>query len=53
MLFQGTYDTAFYRMVRDVLHDEVRTGHFDEIGWARLRDREESHRCSDPVRLAS
>jgi anaerobic magnesium-protoporphyrin IX monomethyl ester cyclase len=53
MLFQGTYDTGFYRMVRDVLHDEVRTGERDDSRWAELQGEELRHRCSDPVRLAS
>jgi anaerobic magnesium-protoporphyrin IX monomethyl ester cyclase len=53
MLFQGTYNTEFYRMIRDVLHDEVRTCHFDDGPWQRLQEQEASHRCSNPVRLAS
>ena len=53
MLFQGTYDTDFYRMVRDVLHDEVRTRHFDDEPWQTLQLEAASHRCSNPVRLAS
>jgi len=53
MLFQGTYDTEFYRMVRDVLHDEVRTGQFDDGPWQGLQREEPDHRCSNPVRLAS
>lgn len=53
MLFQGTYQTAFYRMVRDVLHDEVRTGQFDDAPWQKLQQDEARHRCSNPVRLAS
>lgn len=53
MLFQGTYDTGFYRAVRDLLHNEVRTGHFDDGPWQELQLEEASHRCSNPVRLAS
>ena len=53
MLFQGTYNTEFYRIVRDVLHDEVRTGHFDDRAWDLLQEEEASHRCSNPVKLAS
>src|SRR5207248_11468347 len=36
MLFHGTYTTAFYRRVRDALHDEVRTGLSDDVRWAAL-----------------
>jgi anaerobic magnesium-protoporphyrin IX monomethyl ester cyclase len=36
MLFRGTYTTAFYRLLRDVLHDEVRTGKTDDARWAEL-----------------
>ncbi len=36
MLFRGTYSTAFYRRVRDVLHDEVRTGMGDDARWSAL-----------------
>jgi anaerobic magnesium-protoporphyrin IX monomethyl ester cyclase len=53
MLFQGTYNTSFYRVVRDVLHEEVQTHRFDDSRWSRLRDEEARHRCSDPVKLAS
>jgi anaerobic magnesium-protoporphyrin IX monomethyl ester cyclase len=53
MLFQGTYNTGFYRVVRDVLHEEVQTRRFDDSRWSRLRDEEARHRCSDPVKLAS
>ena len=53
MLFQGTYDTQFYRMVRDLLHEEVRTAHFDDGPWQKLQQEEAGHRCSNPVRLAS
>lgn len=53
MLFQGAYNTEFYRKVRDMLHDEVRTGQFDDGAWQSLQLEEERHRCSNPVRLAS
>ncbi len=35
MLFRGTYSTALYRKVRDVLHDETRSGANDER-WTLL-----------------
>jgi len=53
MLFEGTYNTGFYRVVRDLLHDEVRTRQSDELRWMHLAHEEASHRTSDPVRLAS
>jgi anaerobic magnesium-protoporphyrin IX monomethyl ester cyclase len=53
MLFEGTYDTTFYRLVRDVLHDEVRTGYYDDRRWARLAHEEAGYRSSNPVKLAS
>jgi anaerobic magnesium-protoporphyrin IX monomethyl ester cyclase len=36
MLFRGTYSTAFYRQVRDVLHAENRTGLIDDGRWNAL-----------------
>jgi anaerobic magnesium-protoporphyrin IX monomethyl ester cyclase len=36
MLFKGTYSTAFYRQVRDVLHAENRTGMIDDGRWDAL-----------------
>jgi anaerobic magnesium-protoporphyrin IX monomethyl ester cyclase len=53
MLFQGTFDTAFYRAVRDVLHDEVRTGQQDDCRWARLGHDAARHRSANPVLLAT
>jgi radical SAM superfamily enzyme YgiQ (UPF0313 family) len=53
MLFEGTYDTNFYRAVRDVLHDEVRTGRHDDCRWARLGHEGASHRSDNPVLLAT
>lgn len=51
MLFQGTYDTAFYRMVRDALHAEVPAGIFDEERWDELAERGAACRSPEPVRL--
>jgi anaerobic magnesium-protoporphyrin IX monomethyl ester cyclase len=53
MLFEGTYDTAFYRMVRDSLHDEVRLDRVDDCRWARLGHEAHAHRTSNPVLLAT
>ncbi len=53
MLFEGTYNTGFYRMVRDLLHDEVRTRQSDDLRWMHLAHEETGHRTSDPVKLAS
>jgi anaerobic magnesium-protoporphyrin IX monomethyl ester cyclase len=52
MLFQGTYDTAFYRKVRDILHDEVEAGMCDDRLWSVLGDQAHAHRSPDPVDLA-
>lgn len=53
MLFEGTYDTSFYRAVRDLLHDEVRTGQRDDCRWARLGHDGQKHRSTNPVLLAT
>ncbi len=49
MLFQGTYDTAFYRAVRDVLHAEVESGRHDDARWDDLAARAHGHRSPEPV----
>jgi anaerobic magnesium-protoporphyrin IX monomethyl ester cyclase len=36
VLFRGRYSTGFYRAVRDVLHEEVRTGAAADVRWAEL-----------------
>ncbi|HKD24125.1 MAG TPA: hypothetical protein VKB71_19045, partial [Rhizomicrobium sp.] len=53
MLFEGTFDTKFYRAVRDALHDEVRSGHSDDVRWARLGHDAVKHRSNNPVLLAT
>ena len=53
MLFVGTFDTKFYRAVRDALHDEVRSGHSDDVRWARLGHDAVKHRSNNPVLLAT
>jgi anaerobic magnesium-protoporphyrin IX monomethyl ester cyclase len=49
MLFHGTYTTAFYRRIRDVLHDEVRTGTRYDAAWSALADEESTHRSPSPL----
>jgi anaerobic magnesium-protoporphyrin IX monomethyl ester cyclase len=49
MLFHGTYTTAFYRRVRDVLHDEVRTGTRYDATWSALAGEESTHRSPSPL----
>jgi anaerobic magnesium-protoporphyrin IX monomethyl ester cyclase len=53
MLFQGTFDSAFYRQVRDVLHAEVGAGRGDDAAWAALAERADLHRSPEPFRLAA
>lgn len=36
MLFHGTFDTAFYRMVRDALHRDIDVQRADPSRWAEL-----------------
>ena len=52
MLFQGAYDTALYRKVRDILHREVETLRFDDEAWARLEALAHLHRSPHPSSLA-
>jgi anaerobic magnesium-protoporphyrin IX monomethyl ester cyclase len=49
MLFHGTYGTAFYRRVRDVLHEEARTGRHLRAAWAELAREEPAHRSPRPT----
>jgi anaerobic magnesium-protoporphyrin IX monomethyl ester cyclase len=54
MLFKGTFDTAFYRMVRDALHADVSLRRNCETGWAELAARAERHRtCGAANRLSA
>lgn len=39
MLFEGRFDTAFYRLVRDALHAEVTAGSPDDARWHDLARR--------------
>jgi anaerobic magnesium-protoporphyrin IX monomethyl ester cyclase len=52
MLFRGTFDTAFYREVRDALHAEAPSGAFDDARWAALGLRADAHR-QEPRRLSA
>jgi anaerobic magnesium-protoporphyrin IX monomethyl ester cyclase len=51
MLFQGTFDTAFYRMVRDALHAEVPTNRVGDLKWRDLSRRAAWHRSPAPVQI--
>jgi len=51
MLFQGTYTTGFYRLLRDALHDEARDG-ADEPRWFDLGEAAAAHRLAQPASLA-
>jgi len=54
MLFEGTFDTAFYRMVRDALHSDVKLRRTDEAGWTRLAALADRHRTrSTVIRLSA
>ncbi|HEU4962017.1 MAG TPA: radical SAM protein [Sphingomonas sp.] len=53
MLFEGTFDSTFYRQVRDVLHGEVDAGRPDEAAWVALAERAHLHRSREPFRLAA
>jgi anaerobic magnesium-protoporphyrin IX monomethyl ester cyclase len=53
MLFQGTYDTQFYRAVRDALHDEIRSGQRDDCRWMQLKHDGARHHSINPVLLAT
>jgi anaerobic magnesium-protoporphyrin IX monomethyl ester cyclase len=48
MLFRGTFTTAFYRQLRDALHDEARDGADDER-WFELGEAAAAHRSAQPV----
>lgn len=54
MLFEGTFDTALYRLVRDALHADVTLRRHDETGWAELAARAAAHRTGvDRARLSA
>jgi len=47
MLFHGTFDTAFYRLVRDALHTDVTLRRNDDACWSELAARAAEHRTAD------
>jgi anaerobic magnesium-protoporphyrin IX monomethyl ester cyclase len=63
MLFNGTFTTAFYRLVRDLLHDEAVVARLEDDDdradrlaildrrWQKLGEDLERHRSSDPTSL--
>ncbi len=54
VLFEGAFDTAFYRMVRDALHADVALRRRGEDGWADLAAWADAHRTgATPVRLSA
>ena len=53
MLFQGTYETGFYRRVRDLLHREVETGKAHTLAWEVLEREAHACRSATPMRLAT
>jgi len=53
MLFQGTYETGFYRRIRDLLHHEVETGRADTLAWKLLEDEAQGYRSPAPVFVAA
>jgi anaerobic magnesium-protoporphyrin IX monomethyl ester cyclase len=52
MLFPGTFDTAFYRLVRDALHADVASGAADGERWRDLARRAPAHRTA-PLRRSA
>ena len=48
MLFQGTYTTVFYRQIRDLLHDEVRSRTPDDLRWEASARAADAHRSAMP-----
>ena len=53
MLFQGTFDTTFYRMVRDALHAEVGDPTCNDERWRALAARQAAHRAAAPLELSA
>jgi len=53
MLFHGTYSSEFYRQLRDVVHEEVRTGAPNDRRWTELANAEWSHRSPEPLLVAA
>jgi len=53
ILFQGTFETDFYRRVRDLLHREVETRIADPDAWDLLDEEAQSYRSEAPLCLAA
>lgn len=53
MLFQGTYETGFYRRIRDLLHREVEAAKPDTFGWQVLERQAHSYRSPTPMRVVA
>jgi anaerobic magnesium-protoporphyrin IX monomethyl ester cyclase len=51
MLFQGTFVTTFYRMVRDALHADAANGAIDEGVWRDLARQATTYRSPMPLRV--
>ena len=49
MLFHGTYTTAFYRQLRDLLHEDARTRLPDLARWRAIESEEATHRSAEPL----
>jgi len=49
MLFSGTYVTDFYKRIRDLLHEEVRSRQPLDDAWLELERQERSHRAPAAV----
>jgi len=48
MLFHGTFDTAFYRKLREALHKDAALRRRDEGCWAELAEMADAHRTIPP-----
>ena len=53
MLFRGTFDTAFYRKVRDALHLDCDRRRHDAAGWAERAAQAPLHRLAPAAIRAS
>ncbi|MDB4916753.1 MAG: Radical domain protein [Gemmatimonadetes bacterium] len=53
MLFHGTYTTAFYRELRDALHEEARAPVANDDRWNALARDEWRHRSAEPLVAAN
>lgn len=54
MLFHGTFNTTFYRQVRNALHAEVEDGAIDDERWSELAARSAAHRLRPiPLELSA